>query len=162
MQRRLRDFYIHVRKALRKKGFNKNIRMIKFIKLQVLLPSYYYSNLSYCGQLMIDNQSSRAADCLYEYLKTKAKTYQLRQKCIKFYNNGMFLTKMTSINSVNDSKGKQIKTQFNEKQEYVFCLLLGQYESRCFQGTARSTARNPRKIENHCWENLFYTRVTKK
>jgi len=36
---------------------------------------------------MIDSQSARAADCIFEYLKMKAKTYQLRSKCVKFYNN---------------------------------------------------------------------------
>ena len=30
-QMRLRNFYIYVRKALRKKGFSKKIRMTKFI-----------------------------------------------------------------------------------------------------------------------------------
>jgi hypothetical protein len=39
--------------------------------------------------------------------------------------------------SLDNSEGKQIKNKFNEEQEHVFRLLLGQYESRRFQGTSR-------------------------
>jgi len=39
--------------------------------------------------------------------------------------------------SLDNSEGKQIKNKFNEEQELVFRLLLGQYESRCFQDPSR-------------------------